>query len=112
MGQRVTWRARHFGVRQRLTSEITAMDAPNYFQDTMVSGAFRSMQHDHYFRTLEGGGTEMRDVFCFAAPLGVLGRVAEVLVLRRYMAALLHERNEVVKRVAESEDWRRYIPGS
>ena len=109
LGQRVTWRARHFGVRQRLTSEITAMDAPNFFQDTMVSGAFRSMRHDHYFRTLEGGGTEMRDVFCFAAPLGVLGRVVEVLVLRRYMAALLHERNEVVKRVAESEDWRRYL---
>jgi ligand-binding SRPBCC domain-containing protein len=108
-GQRVTWRARHFGVRQRLTSEITAMDAPNYFQDTMVSGAFKSMQHDHYFRALEGGGTEMRDVFCFAAPLGVLGRLAEVLVLRRYMAALLHERNEVIKRVAESEDWRRYL---
>jgi ligand-binding SRPBCC domain-containing protein len=109
LGQRVTWRARHFGVRQRLTSEITAMDAPRYFQDTMVSGIFRSMQHDHYFRTLEGGGTEMRDIFCFAAPLGVLGRVAEVLLLRRYMAALLHERNEVVKRVAESEDWRRYL---
>ena len=89
LGQRVTWRARHFGVRQRLTSEITAMDAPRYFQDTMVSGAFRSMQRDHYFRTLEGGGTEMRDVFCFAAPLGVLGRVAEVLVLRRYMTSLL-----------------------
>jgi ligand-binding SRPBCC domain-containing protein len=109
LGQRVTWRARHFGVRQRLTSEITAVDAPNYFQDTMVSGAFRSMQHDHYFRTLEGGRTEMRDVFCFAAPLGVLGRLAEALVLRRYMAALLHERNEVVKRVAESEDWQRYL---
>ena len=77
MGERVTWRARHFGVRQRLTSEITAMDAPRYFQDTMVSGAFRSMQHDHFFRALEDGRTEMRDVFCFAAPLGVLGRVAE-----------------------------------
>ena len=109
MGERVTWRARHFGVQQTLTSEITAVDAPRYFQDTMVSGAFRSMQHDHFFRTLEDGRTEMRDVFCFAAPLGVLGRMAEVLVLRRYMAALLRERNIVVKRVAESEDWRRYV---
>jgi ligand-binding SRPBCC domain-containing protein len=85
------------------------MDAPRYFQDTMVSGAFQSMQHDHFFRTLEDGRTEMRDVFRFAAPLGVLGRMAEGLVLRRYMAALLHERNIVVKQVAESEDWRRYL---
>ncbi len=111
LGERVIWRARHFGVRQRLTSDITAMDAPRYFQDTMIRGAFRSMQHDHYFRALEDGSTEMRDVFCFAAPLGVLGRVAEVLLLRRYMTALLRERNAVVKQVAESNEWRKYLPG-
>jgi ligand-binding SRPBCC domain-containing protein len=108
-GERVTWRARHFGVRQRLTSEITAMESPRYFQDTMIRGAFRSMQHDHYFRTLEDGSTEMKDVFRFAAPLGVLGRLAEVLLLRRYMAALLRERNAVVKQVAESNEWRLYV---
>jgi len=109
-GERVTWRARHFGVRQRLTSEITAMDVPRYFQDTMIRGTFRSMQHDHYFRTLEDGSTEMRDVFRFAAPLGVLGRLAEVLLLKRYMAALLQERNAVISQVAESNEWRQYLP--
>jgi ligand-binding SRPBCC domain-containing protein len=49
MAQCVTWRAKHFGVWQRLTSEITAMDRPAYFQDTMIRGAFRSMKHDHFF---------------------------------------------------------------
>ncbi len=38
LGQRVTWRAKHFLVWQRLTSEITAMDPPVYFQDTMIQG--------------------------------------------------------------------------
>ena len=85
LGERVTWRARHFGVRQTLTTEITAMDRPGYFQDTMIRGAFRSMNHDHYFRSLSPDETEMRDVFQFAAPLGILGRVAEFAVLRRYM---------------------------
>ncbi len=108
-GERVTWRARHFGVRQTLTSEITAMDSPRYFQDTMVRGAFQSMQHDHYFRALENGSTEMRDVFCFSAPLGVMGRLAEVFVLKRYMAVLLRERNSAVKQVAESNEWKEYL---
>jgi ligand-binding SRPBCC domain-containing protein len=103
MGQSVTWRARHFGVRQRLTSEITAFAPPTYFQDTMRRGAFRSMQHDHYFRALSAQETEMKDIFRFAAPLPILGRIAEVLVLRRYMLALLNERNAVLKDVAESE---------
>ena len=109
LGERVTWRARHFGVRQTLTSEITEFDAPHAFQDTMVAGAFAWMQHDHFFREVGGGVTEMRDVFRYAAPLPVLGVLAERLVLDRYMRNLLRERNLVIKRVAESGIWRRYL---
>ena len=116
-GDRVTWRAKHFGVWHCLTSEITAMRRPAYFQDTMTQGIFRFMNHEHHFQALshfqarsEGGETEMRDVLRFAAPLPVLGRAAEVLVLRRYMKALLCERNFVLREIAESEAWRRYLP--
>lgn len=110
LGQRVTWQARHFWVRQKLTTEITAMQPPAYFQDTMITGAFQSMNHDHFFRTISTGRTEMRDVFRFAAPIPILGRIAEVLVLTRYMRMLLHERNAVIKEVAESGRWREYLP--
>jgi ligand-binding SRPBCC domain-containing protein len=112
LGDTVTWRARHFFVRQRLTSQITAFEPPAYFQDTMLRGAFRSMQHDHSFRTLPTLETEMRDVFRFAAPIPLLGGIAETLILGRYMQALLHERNAVIKQIAESptEEWRRYLP--
>ncbi len=109
MGQRVTWRARHFGIRQELTSEITAMNRPEYFQDRMIRGAFRSMSHEHFFQSLSRDETEMRDVFSFAAPLGVLGRLVEVAVLRRYMQALLRERNAVIREIAESEAWRKVL---
>ncbi len=101
MGERVTWRAKHFGVWHELTSEITAFDRPVYFQDRMVHGIFRCMRHDHYFRDLGNGCTEMRDVFCFAAPVPVLGRLMEAAVLRRYMRALLRERNIAIRSAAE-----------
>ena len=109
IGQRVTWRAKHFGVWQNLTSEITAMGRPWHFQDTMIEGAFRFMQHDHFFRALSPGETEMRDVFRFAAPLPLLGRLAEIGLLRTYMRTLLRERNAVVKEIAESVEWQRYL---
>ncbi|MER6951195.1 hypothetical protein ABT294_44995 [Nonomuraea sp. NPDC000554] len=44
----------------------------------------------------------MSDVIEFAAPCGPLGIVAELLVLRRYMPALIRVRNQYVKRVAET----------
>lgn len=109
LSQRVTWRARHFGVWQKLTSEITAMEPPVYFQDVMVQGAFRSMKHDHFFRLLPSGETEMKDVFCFAAPIPPFGLIAEALVLRRYMRSLLQERNTAIKQIAESPEWRKYL---
>jgi hypothetical protein len=68
------------------------------------------MKHDHFFRTLSPDETEMRDVFCFAAPLGILGRLAELVVLRDYMRALLCERNGVIRQIAESQAWRNYLP--
>jgi ligand-binding SRPBCC domain-containing protein len=109
-GESVTWRARHFFIRQHLTSAITAFDPPIYFQDTMLRGAFHSMQHDHHFLAIAPNLTEMRDDFRFSAPLGPLGRIAEVLVLRRYMTALLRERNAIIQQVAESDQWRIYLP--
>lgn len=109
LGQHVTWRARHFGIRQSLTTRITAFNPPISFEDTMVSGAFRSMRHGHFFRRLAGDRTEMTDVLHVAAPLPVLGPVAEVIVLRRYMRMLLLERSVVLKRVAESSEWKNYL---
>jgi len=114
MGEQVTWQARHFFVRQQLTSVITAFDPPRYFQDTMLSGAFQSMQHDHFFRELaptddSSHRTEMVDEFRFSAPLPWLGRLAELFVLRRYMSKLLQERNAVIKQVAETDEWQRYL---
>jgi len=109
LGDRVAWQARHFGIRQRLTSQITEFDPPHAFQDTMLSGAFAFMQHDHFFRQLPNGLTYMRDVFRYAAPLPILGLIAERLVLDAYMSNLLRERNAIIKQVAESNHWLKYV---
>src|ERR1700760_1749497 len=39
LGDEVTFRAKHFGVWQTLTSRITAFDRPRHFRDTQVRGA-------------------------------------------------------------------------
>ncbi len=110
MGEFVRWRAKHLGVWQHLSSRITAFERPGYFQDTMVEGAFRSMVHDHVFREVGPGRTEMRDVFRFAAPVPGVGWLVERVVLRRYLRAFLERRNGVLKGVAEGEGWREFLP--
>ena len=108
LGDEVTWEAKHFGVRQRLTSAITRFERPWFFQDRMVRGAFAALEHDHVFGERADGSSEMVDVVRFAAPLGVVGWVVERLVLARHLRRLLVERGLVLKGLAESEGWRGY----
>jgi ligand-binding SRPBCC domain-containing protein len=108
LGQEVTWRARHFGIWQCLTSRITAFDPPTHFRDSLVRGAFRRFDHDHFF-SQQGEITIMRDVFDFQSPLGIFGRIADYLVLTRYLRYFLTTRNATIKQAAETDEWQRYL---
>lgn len=104
-GQQVTWKAKHFGVTQTLTSQITRFAYPFYFTDEMITGAFKMIRHDHLFEEA-GEKTVMRDVFEFESPGAILGRVFNKLFLKKYLRDLLIKRNKMIKKVAESERWK------
>ena len=107
-GETVKWKARHFGFT--MTHQIRMEDCRphSFFRDVMVEGAFKFYQHDHYFAPMNDG-TRVRDELRFAAGPGPLGRLVEKLFLRRRLIKLLRRRNALLKKVAESDEWRRYI---
>jgi ligand-binding SRPBCC domain-containing protein len=104
----VTWKAKHFGLPQRMTVKITDTIQPFFFQDQMVEGPFRRMQHAHIFQQ-QNGHTIMRDEFQYEVPFGIIGKFFDKLVLKRYMSGLLIARNEMIKRVAETGTWTQYL---
>lgn len=108
MGETVTWRAKHFGITQLLTSKITAFNAPFYFVDEMVSGAFKSFKHEHILKE-QDGLTVVTDVFNYQSPYGILGKLADILFLERYMKVFLLKRNNIVKQFAEDENKHRIL---
>lgn len=102
LNETVTWEATHFGVRQTLTSRITAYKRPFYFRDEQVQGAFKKIEHDHFFEQ-EGEFVIMKDKFEFESPYGIIGKCFNSLVLKRYLRKFLLIRNEHIKAAAESE---------
>lgn len=97
LGEFVTWRARHFGRWWTMTSTITELEWPVRFVDEQHRGPFASFWHEHRFVPgVDGAQTEMFDDVRFEAPFGVLGRVAERLVLARYLAHLIDVRNTFI----------------
>lgn len=111
-GEVVTWRAKHFGLRQKLNVHITHMQYPKAFTDEMVpgKGAFKAMKHRHIFEEQEGQ-TIMTDRFYYQSPLGLLGKLADVLFLKRYMARFLIKRNAIIKAFAEDPAQWQQVPG-
>lgn len=110
-GESVTFQARVFGVRLRHKSLVETLRPYSYFRDVMVAGVFRKFEHDHHFAPMDDG-TRVRDEVRFSTKWGLLGRLATKLFVRRRLTAFLIERNAVIKRVAESEEWRKYLDGS
>ena len=106
--EEVTWRAKHFGVVQHLSSRITQYERPFLFRDEMIKGAFKSIKHDHIFRE-EGGATIMEDRMYFESPGWILGMLFNKLVLTNYLRKFLIKRNEMIKKVAEGEEWRKIL---
>jgi hypothetical protein len=101
----ITWEARHLGRRRRLSMRISAYERPRMFRDELVYGPLRALVHDHFFEPV-GEETEMRDIFEFESAF----RLVDSLVLTTHFRRLLLRRNATIKRLAESDDWRRVLP--
>ena len=108
LNDEVTWEARHLGPRRLLTVRVTEFNGPKHFQDIMVAGAFKTMKHDHVFLE-HPTGTQMNDRFEFQSPIGILGKIVDQLFLRAYMERFLVHRNVILRKLAESKEWSRYL---
>lgn len=106
-GDFVTWEAVHFGIKQQLTVKIMTFDSPNHFRDSQIKGIFKTFIHDHYFEE-KNGITVMTDILYTQYPYGILGIIIGPFI-NYYLKQFLKQRNDVIKRIAESEDWRLFL---
>jgi ligand-binding SRPBCC domain-containing protein len=105
----VIWHGWKFGLPQVHETLITAYERPHYFQDTMGRGRFKRYQHELTLTEIDGH-TLLHDKIRFSLPLGWAGEVVAKHLMVPYLARRLHIHLQVLKRVAESNDWRNYLP--
>ncbi len=74
----------------------------------MQKGIFKCFRHDHIFKKV-GEQSLMIDVFDYESPLGILGKLADLLFLKRYMKRFLEKRNQTIKYFAETERWKEVL---
>jgi ligand-binding SRPBCC domain-containing protein len=104
----VTWKAKHFFKNRLLKVKVTEMKPYESFTDEKVEGDFKRMKHEHHFKPCDNG-TIMIDLFEFESPYGFIGKIFNSLVLSKYMARLLEQRNKMIKEFAETDKWKRLL---
>ena len=99
-GMMIQYRVRPlFGIPMTWVSEITHVDAPHYFVDEQRIGPYSIWHHEHFFRELDGGRTEISDVVHYAPPFGLLGELVRPLLIEPELAKIFSFREQAVAKI-------------
>lgn len=97
-GTLIDYRLRLRGVPLRWTSRIEEWETERAFVDRQVRGPYRVWQHRHEFEA-RAEGTVVRDRVRYALPLGPLGELARIAVVRRDLERIFDFRRQAVQRL-------------
>ena len=98
----VTFKGRHFGLYLTHHSKITKMKLYDNFTDEMIKGTFKSFIHHHAFKE-DKGNTTMIDKIIYEVPFGIVVRIFDYMILKRYMRNLIEKRNKVLTELSEKQ---------
>jgi len=82
------------GIPLTWLTEIVQVDAPHRFVDEQRVGPYRIWHHEHFFRAVSEGGTEVRDLVTYLPPLGPLGAILDRLIIRPQLERIFDYRRE------------------
>ena len=76
-------------------TEITHVNEPNYFVDEQRFGPYAFWHHQHRFKPTEKG-VLMEDEVNYALPLGILGKFAHLLFVKKQLNEIFDHRYEIL----------------
>ncbi len=99
-GALIEYRLRLRGIPIRWLTRIDEWQPGVRFVDSQVRGPYAFWQHTHEFEPAGEDETQMRDVVRYAIPLGILGKVANRVVVRRDLERIFDYREAAVAECA------------
>lgn len=82
-GQVIEYKVRPiFDISLNWKTVIKKVEAPVYFMDEQQKGPYSLWQHQHYFKAIDGG-TEMTDIVLYKNPFGIVGELANGLIVKK-----------------------------
>ncbi len=96
-GMIITYKVRPLlGIPLNWMTEITHVKELEYFVDEQRLGPFAMWHHQHKLETIEGG-VLMTDIVSYRPPLGLIGAIANRVLIKRKLEQVFAYRNQVLE---------------
>ncbi len=79
------------GIKMTWVTEITHVQMGEYFVDEQRVGPYKMWHHQHHIKEIPGG-VLMEDIIDYQAPLGFLGDIANILIIKKQLAEIFEYR--------------------
>jgi len=86
------------GLPMKWKTLIVTYDPPRLFIDEQARGPYALWHHEHTFEPT-AGGVAIRDRVDYRLPLGVLGRVAHAVMVKRQLLGIFRYRQTAIARI-------------
>jgi len=81
------------GIPLTWVTEISQVKEMEYFVDTQLVGPYKLWHHQHTIKKIDGG-VLMTDLVTYAPPLGILGRIANSLMINKKIQQIFDYREK------------------
>ena len=79
-------------------TEIGTVVKEKFFVDEQRKGPYSLWRHEHHFIEIEGG-VEMTDIVQYKLPLGIIGEIANALIVKRKLRRIFEFRFQKVEEI-------------
>ena len=91
-GQLIQYKVNPFpGYSTKWVSEITHVKEGEYFVDEQRFGPYALWHHKHFIKEVKGG-VEMEDIIDYKIPFGILGQLAQPLIVKKQLTQIFKYR--------------------
>ena len=86
------------GIPTTWVTEFTHVVPQKYFVDEQRVGPYKLWHHEHHIEAVEGG-VLMKDIVSYSPPLGVLGQLANTLLIRKKLEEIFNYREKAFEAI-------------
>ncbi len=83
------------GIKTTWVTEITNVKPKKYFVDEQRIGPYKIWHHQHFLEEKEGG-TLMTDIISYQPPFGILGAIANKIVIKQKLKEIFDYRKQAL----------------